>query len=86
MSLFSRRFTEAEQRAEQVLQHGVECNDRQLLSELWSALRDAESAQLPGRSRDRLKRIREEVGNAIAEIESESMSTGPVCAKRQLGR
>lgn len=75
MSLFptTTPTKEAERRAERILEHGVECHDRQLLGELWNELRDAEAAQRPGPMRDRLTRIRSEVGAAIAEIESESM-------------
>jgi len=65
------RLSEAERRAERILQHGIECSDRQLLAELWCALRNAESAEQPGHKRDRLGRLCQEVGGAIAEIESE---------------
>ena len=60
---------DAERRAERILQHGVECHDQQLLSELWCALLNAESAQQACRMRQRLNRIRLEVRDAIAEIE-----------------
>ena len=78
------RATEAELRAGRVLRHGVECGDGQLLQELWCALRDAENDHPPGAGRDRLTHIREEVGEAIAAVESESMRSGPTCGKEAL--
>ena len=74
---------EAERRAERILQRGVECHDQQLLSELWCALRNAESAQESRAMRVRLHRIIEEVDNAIAEIEREFTVDSAAGAKRR---
>lgn len=74
---------DTERRAARILQHGVECHDQQLLSELWCALRDAESAQESRPMQERLHRILEEVDDAIAEIESESLLDRPAGAKRR---
>ena len=78
-------LSDAERRAERILQHGVECCDKQLLSELWCVLGNAEAAQESGSTRKRLHRIREEVGDAIADIESESTRDGPLARNRACG-
>ena len=65
------RLSEAERRVERILQHGIVCSDRQLLGELWCALRNAESAERPGHKRERLRQLGQDVGGAIAEIENE---------------
>lgn len=78
-------LSDAERRARQILQHGVECNDKQLLSELWCALRNAETVQGTDDQRKRLRRLRDEVGDAIAGIEVQSMGEDGAVTGQRLG-
>ena len=57
-------------RADKILQHGIECSDAQLLAELWCALRNAEFAHPYGGKRECLHEMREDVSEAIGVIQA----------------
>ena len=62
----------AEERAQRLVSRSKETNDWLTLRQLWCLLRNEEMANAPGEVRDRLKRMRNEVAEALAGIEGTS--------------
>ena len=60
----------AELRAQRIIQRAVEASDQLALRELWCILRTAEMQKDPGGSREGLRRIRNDVAEQLARLES----------------
>lgn len=62
----------AEERAQRLVSRSKETNDWLTLRQLWCLLRNEEMANAPGEVRDRLKRMRNDIAEALAGIEGAS--------------
>lgn len=60
----------AELRAQRIIQRAMEASDQLALRELWCILRTAEMQEGAGGSRDGLRRIRNDVAEQLARLES----------------
>ena len=60
----------AKLRAQRIIQRAMEASDQLTLRELWCILRTAEMQEAPGGSREGLRRIRNDVAEQLARLES----------------
>ena len=61
---------DAELRAQRIIQRAMEASDQLALRELWCILRTAEMQEDAGGTRDGLRRIRNDVAEQLARLES----------------
>jgi hypothetical protein len=59
----------AENRAKRLVSSAKETNDWLTLQQLWCVLRNEEMTYAPGEARNRLKRMRNDVAQALADLQ-----------------